>query len=202
VFFFGLFLLPLRPCSVLLKIRIVMTRRPSTRDHREESIRQTLQVLTQGGVEFIVVGGICARMLGLDHPVNDLDIVYRRSYDNCRKLAETLRPFNPYPRGLPPGMAVPWNTSVIRSGYSFLIQTDLGELDLIAELSGGLTFQRIRRRTFCAKVFGIACQCLELDLMIYHIELSGRPKDLRLARRLSALRDAPGKSPRVFEKKL
>jgi len=160
-----------------------------------------LQVLSEGGVEFIVVGGICARVFGLDHPANDLDIVYRRSYENCRKIAETLRPFRPYPRGLPPGQVVPWNTSVIRSGYSFLIQTDLGELDLIAELSGGLTFQKIRRRTFAASISGVDCRCLDLDLMIYHIQLSGRPKDLRLAGRLSALRDASGETRPAFDKK-
>jgi hypothetical protein len=75
-------------------------------------------------------------------------------------------------------------------------------MDLIAELSGGLTFQKIRKRTFAAEVFGVACQCLELDLMIYHIELAGRPKDLRLARRLSALRDTSAQQPPEFEKKL
>jgi hypothetical protein len=154
------------------------------------AIRKMLRLLNKGEVEYIVVGGSCARVLGLDHPVNDLDIVYRRSYENCRRIAETLRPLHPYPRGLEPGQEVPWNTSVIRDGYSFLIQTDLCEMDLIAELSGGLTYQKIKRRTFAAKVFGVPVRCLNIDEMIYHIELSGRAKDLRLAGRLAELRDS------------
>ena len=154
------------------------------------AIRKMLQILNEGEVEYIVVGGICARLLGLDHPVNDLDIVYRRSYENCRRIAEALQPLNPYPRGLEPGQEVPWNTSVIRDGYSFLIQTDLCNLDLIAELSGGLTFQRIKKRTFEAEAFGIPCRCLNIDEMIFHIDLSGRPKDKRLATRLTELRDS------------
>lgn len=154
-----------------------------------------LRTLNEGEVEYIVVGGICARVHGLDHPINDLDIVYRRSYENCRRIADTLRPLHPYPRGLEPGQEVPWNTSVIRDGYSFLIQTDLCDLDLIAELSGGLTFQKIKNRTFAARAFGIPCRCLNLEDMIYHIDLSGRPKDRRLARRLAGLREAnPKKS--------
>jgi hypothetical protein len=153
------------------------------------AIRKMLRRLNEGEVEYIVVGGTCARVLGLDHPVNDLDIVYRRSYENCRRIAETLRPLHPYPRGLEPDQEVPWNTSIIRDGYSFLIQTDLCDLDLIAELSGGLTFQKIKNRTFEAKAFGVPCRCLNIEEMIYHIDLSGRAKDLRLAARLAKLRD-------------
>ena len=159
------------------------------------AIRKMLRLLNKGEVEYIVVGGTCARVLGLDHPVNDLDIVYRRSYENCRRLAETLRPLNPYPRGLATGQKVPWNTSVIRDGYSFLIQTDLCEMDLIAQLSGNLTYQKIKKHTFAAKVFGVPCRCLHIDQMIYHIELSGRPKDLRLAARLAKLRDTQSSRP-------
>ena len=154
------------------------------------AIRKMLRTLNEGEVEYVVVGGTCARVLGLDHPVNDLDIVYRRSYENCRRIAEALRPLNPYPRGLEPGQEVPWNTSVIRDGYSFLIQTDLCDLDLIAELSGGLTFQKIKKRTSEAKVFGVPCRCLNIDEMIFHIDLPGRPKDKRLAARLTKLRDS------------
>ncbi len=131
-----------------------------------------------------------AEGLGRDPGVRKGAMVGRRSYENCRRIAEALRPLNPYPRGLEPGQEVPWNTSVIRDGYSFLIQTDLCEMDLIAELSGGLTYQKIKKKTFAAKVFGVPCRCLNIDEMIYHIELSGRPKDLRLSRRLARLRDS------------
>jgi len=146
-----------------------------------------LRVLVDGQVEFFVVGGVAARAHGLRKQVNDLDVVYRRSRENFRRIVDALRPLNPYPRGLPPGMDVPWNASVIRDGYSFVMVTALGDLDLIAELSGGGTWLALHCRTTRMDVLGVECLCLNTAPLIHHITESGREKDLKLARRLMTL---------------
>ena len=158
---------------------------------KEELASKLLRVLIEADVEFIVVGGVAAVAHGLERPVNDLDVLYRRSYENCRRIAETLRPVHPRPRGVSSDVEVPWNTSVIRSGYSFLMTTDLGDLDLIAELSGNGTFNRLKRKTVRLPALGVECDCLQLEPLIYHITQSGRPKDLELARQLGLLNRKP-----------
>lgn len=153
----------------------------------EELARRLLNVLVDADVEFFVCGGVAARALGLRKKINDLDIVYRRSRENFRKLVDALAPLHPYPRGLEPGVDVPWNMSVFRDGYSFVTVTDLGDLDLIAELSGGGTFRALRKQTTRLKALGLECDVLNLIPLADHLIESGRPKDVRLAERLRAM---------------
>ena len=153
----------------------------------EELARQLLKVLIDANVEFFVCGGVAAKAHGLRKRINDLDIVYRRSRGNFRKIVDALSPLNPYPRGLEPGQEVMWNTSVLRDSYSLITVTDLGDLDLIAELSGGGTYQALRKQTTRLVALGLECHVLNILPLADHLIESGRPKDVRLAERLRAL---------------
>lgn len=65
-----------------------------------------LEVLTRHGVEFIVVGGVCATLYGAPVMTFDLDIVHLRSADNIAWLAEALEEldaiFRTHPRRITP----------------------------------------------------------------------------------------------------
>lgn len=61
-----------------------------------------LRSLAGAGVEFIIVGGVAAAAHGAARLTNDLDIVYRRSRKNARRLVAALAPYSPHPRGAPP----------------------------------------------------------------------------------------------------
>jgi hypothetical protein len=63
-----------------------------------------ISLLSKGGVEFIIVGGVAATIHGSAHITYDLDIVYRRTPENIDRLASTLRPIQPYLRGAPDGL--------------------------------------------------------------------------------------------------
>lgn len=154
----------------------------------EELARQLLKVLIDAEVEFFVCGGVAAKAHGLRKKINDLDIVYRRSNGNFRKIVDALAPLNPYPRGLEPGQEVPWNVSVLRDSYSLITSTDLGDLDLIAELSGGGTYQALRKQTTRLQALGLECDVLNIVPLADHLIESGRPKDVRLAERLRSMR--------------
>jgi hypothetical protein len=60
-----------------------------------------LRRLVEGGVEFVVIGGFAATAHGSAHVTVDLDIVYGRTPDNIRRLADSLAPLQPYLRGAP-----------------------------------------------------------------------------------------------------
>lgn len=154
----------------------------------EELARQLLKVLIDADVEFFVCGGVAAKAHGLRKKINDLDIVYRRSNENFRKIVDALGPLNPYPRGLEPGQDVPWNVSVLRESYSLITSTDLGDLDLIAELSGGGTYQALRKQTTRLLALGLECDVLNAVPLADHLIESGRLKDVRLAERLRSMR--------------
>ena len=65
---------------------------------------KALSVLTASKVEFIVVGGVAGALHGSSYITQDLDVVYKRSKENIRRLVATLGPHKPYLRGVPEGL--------------------------------------------------------------------------------------------------
>ncbi len=51
-----------------------------------------LPVLVQGGVEFILIGGVAGSIHGAARVTYDVDVVYARTAANIKRLAETLKP--------------------------------------------------------------------------------------------------------------
>ena len=60
-----------------------------------------LQLLSDHGVEFIIIGGAAAIVHGSSRLTQDLDVVYRRSQENIARLSNALQEQNPYLRGAP-----------------------------------------------------------------------------------------------------
>ena len=63
-----------------------------------------LRLLTEHGVEFIIIGGAAAVIHGSSRLTQDLDIVYRRSPENLACLTNALKAQAPYLRSAPPGL--------------------------------------------------------------------------------------------------
>ncbi len=96
-----------------------------------------LQVLSEYRVEFIIIGGAAAIVHGSSRLTQDLDVVYHRSQENITRLANALQEQKPYLRGAPPGLPFQWSEATIRMGLNFTLQTNLGDLDLLGEVTGG-----------------------------------------------------------------
>lgn len=139
--------------------------------------RALLGVLHAGGVEFIMVGGAAATAHGAARLTLDLDIVYRRSEDNIARLVNALAPHHPYLRGAPPGLPFLWGAATITRGLNFTLTTDLGDLDILGEITGGGQFDDLRSHTIRLSVFGIDVLCLDLESLIRVKRAAGRPKD-------------------------
>src|SRR5579883_2117528 len=70
----------------------------------QDFVKKMILLLADGGVEYVVVGGISAVLQGVPVVTLDLDICYRRTPENMNRLALALAPFEPKFRGLPPGL--------------------------------------------------------------------------------------------------
>ena len=148
-----------------------------------------LQLLSDHGVEFIIIGGAAAIVHGSSRLTQDLDVVYRRSQENIARLSNALQEQNPYLRGAPPGLPFQWSEATIRMGLNFTLQTDLGDLNLLGEVTGGGNYEDIVDHTFEIEVFGIRCLCLDLETLIHVKRAAGRPKDLETIAELEAIRE-------------
>ncbi len=147
-----------------------------------------LKILRQAEVELIVVGGVAATIHGSSRLTQDLDIVYRRTPENLRRLADALKTHSPYLRGAPPGLPFLWDEETIRRGLNFTLTTDLGDLDLLGEIAGGGVYENLLPDSRPVAAFGIEFSCLLLERLIQVKRAAGRPKDLEAISELEALR--------------
>ena len=148
-----------------------------------------LQLLSDRGVEFIIIGGAAAIVHGSSRLTQDLDVVYRRSQENIARLSNALQEQNPYLRGASPGLPFQWSEATIRMGLNFTLQTNLGDLDLLGEVTGGGNYENLVDRAFEIEVFGVRCLCLDLETLIHVKRAAGRPKDLETIAELEAIRE-------------
>ena len=146
-----------------------------------------LRMLTEGNVEFIVVGGVAAIMHGSARGTFDLDVVHRRTPENIQRLVNCLAPHSPYLRGAPPGLPFRFDADTIRRGLNFTLSTTLGPLDLLGEITGGGRYEDLLADTMTAELFGFTCRCLGLRKLIETKRAAGRPRDLDAVAELEAL---------------
>jgi predicted nucleotidyltransferase len=149
-----------------------------------------LRALADSGVEFILVGGVAATVHGSTRLTVDVDAVYRRTPQNIERLVLALTPYHPYLRGAPSGLPFRWDAATIMRGLNFTLTTDVGDVDLLGEITGGGGYDSLIAATMGIRVFGIDCRCLTLDKLIEVKRAAGRPKDFEAIAELEAIREA------------
>ena len=152
-------------------------------------LRALLRLLADNHVEFIVVGGVAATLHGSARVTRDLDVVYSRTPRNLAHLVTALHGHRPYPRGAPPGLPFLWDERTLRHGFNFTLETDLGNLDLLGEITGGGGYAELRPHAIEVEVFGLRLLCLDLDTLIRVKEAAGRPRDFEATAELRVIRE-------------
>ncbi len=146
-----------------------------------------LRLLTEHGVEFIIIGGAAAVIHGSSRLTQDLDIAYRRSPENLARLINALKAQTPYLRGAPPGLPFEWSEATLQMGMNFTLEIKLGQLDILGEVTGGGRYEDLLDHTMEVEVFGVQCRCLNLEALIRTKRAAGRPKDLEAIAELEAI---------------
>jgi predicted nucleotidyltransferase len=150
---------------------------------------ELLKVLSEAGVEFIIVGGVAAAAHGSGRTTQDIDVVYRRTQENIRRLVSGLASHSPYLRGAPPGLPFHLDSSTLEAGLNFTLTTTLGWLDLLGEIPGGGGYEELVGHSIVVTVFGVDCKVLDLDALIRSKRAAGRPKDFEAIAELEILRE-------------
>lgn len=146
-----------------------------------------LRALVDAGVRFIVVGGAAATAHGVARLTVDLDVVYDRSTENLKRLVDALGPAQPYLRGAPPGLPFRFDAETLRRGLNFTLSCQLGQIDLLGEITGGGGYTELLPYCDVLKPYGIECQYLGLRRLIQVKRAAARPKDFEAIAELEAL---------------
>jgi hypothetical protein len=149
-----------------------------------------VQALCGAGVDFVVIGGLAATLHGSARITYDLDICYSRASVNLRRLIEALAPFHPRPRGFPAGLPFVWDEGTLRNGTVFTLQTDIGAIDLLAEVAGLGSFDDVKQHSITVEAFGRQISTLDLPGLIQAKRAAGREKDLSALAELESLLEA------------
>src|SRR5215469_10836830 len=135
---------------------------------------RALHALVDAGVEFVLIGGWSAILHGSSLMTNDLDICFSRKRENLRRLVQALTPFHPRLRDLPATVPFVWDEATLRNGTIFTLETDLGPIDLMAEVTGLGTFEDIAPRALTVEAFDRRVRTLDLKSLITAKRAAGR----------------------------
>lgn len=150
-------------------------------------VEAIVRALADGGVRFILIGGMAAVAHGSSRLTQDVDVVYARDDGNLDRIVATLASLHPYLRGAPPGLPFTFDRRTLRNGLNFTLTTDIGDVDLLGEIVGGGGYELLAPESIELHVFGVRCLCLDLPKLIHVKRAAGRPKDFEAIAELELL---------------
>lgn len=142
----------------------------------EARFDEALRILSRHGVDFIVVGGIAAILQGFPLTTEDVDVVYRASGDNCRRLATALEAMGASYAD-PAGRRIAPSAERLASTRVRLLNTSCGRLDLMRTVGHDLGYPELIGRTRELDIGEVLVAVLELEAIIETKEQADRPKD-------------------------
>lgn len=150
-------------------------------------IEGLLKALVTSEAKFIVVGAYAAIAQGSRLRTDDLDVCYERTTDNYKKIVDAIARFHPRLRDLPEGIHAPFDERSLAQGTNFTLVTDLGNLDLLGELSGVGGYRESVRDAKEIEFEDLKFLVASLDTIIRSKEAADRPKDRATLPELKAL---------------
>jgi hypothetical protein len=148
-----------------------------------------VRALVDAEVEFVVVGGLAANLHGSAYVTLDLGVCYARTKANLKRIVAALAPFHPKPRGFPEGLPFIWDEATLRNA-TVLLLTDLGEIDLLAEVVGVGAWDDVKAHSIIVDAFDRKIATLDLPSLIQAKRAAGRAKDLAALPELESLLEA------------
>lgn len=153
-------------------------------------LKETLLLLARNNVDFVIVGGVAATLHGSSFQTFDLDLCYGRTPENLERLATALAPSHPKLRGAPSGIPFNWDRRTLHNGLNFTLNTELGDIDLLGEISGIGGYPEVKAKSRSLQLYGSTFHILSLRGLIEAKRAAGREKDLRILPELEALLEA------------
>ena len=157
-----------------------------TADFRPEL---ALAALLRHEVEFVLIGGLAARLLGSATATRDTDVCHRRTGDNLERLAAALTELHATPRGVDDDVPFRLDARTLKARASFTFSTDAGALGVLARPAGANGYDQLHAMATPYELAGGLVWVVHLDDLIQMKRAAARPKDLRVVEELLALRD-------------
>lgn len=156
----------------------------------EREFLRVLETLARHDVEYVLIGGLAAHVLGSPSVTFDVDICHERAWPNLERLSEALRDMNASLRGAPESVRLLLDAQTLRNGDTFTFDTTFGALDIVGAPSGTRGYRELRvNATRLDLDRGVVVWVCALEDLIRMKAAACRPKDRIELEVLGALRD-------------
>ena len=108
----------------------------------------------------------------------------------CTGSPNVWRRSTPRPRGFPPNLPFVWDVAALNNSTVLTLDTDLGPIDLLAEVAGIGAYAQVAAQSVSVSAFDRCFATLGLPGLIRAKRAAGREKDLRSLPELESLLDA------------
>ena len=157
-------------------------------------LEKILQILIENEVEFIIAGGYASIIHGASYVTKDLGICVDFSEENASRILKAITPYHPQHRMYPQTPPLQETTSSLSKHKNLYLHTDLGDLDMLGEITGLGTFQDLVHSTIEVELYGKKCRVLAIDALIVSKKALGRLKDNQVVVQLEAIKEELDKS--------
>jgi predicted nucleotidyltransferase len=154
----------------------------------EFRLGELLRRLVDGGVDFVVIGGIAAIAHGSPQVTQDLDIAYATDEANLERLGTVLVALGATLCGVTDDVPFVPDGHTLRRTRMLTLDTSEGRLDLLAEPDGASGYAALRANAIEATVSDATVRIAGLEDLLAMKKAAGRPKDRIYVEELEAIR--------------
>lgn len=137
-----------------------------------------LHRLSEGGVDYVVVGGVAVAVQGYGRATKDLDITYATDPANLEALGEVLIAAEARLRGVPEDVPFIPDGRTLKRTQILTLDTVDGGLDLLVDPSGAPPYDAMRRRADLIEFEDILVRIVGLEDLLAMKRAAGRAQDL------------------------
>jgi predicted nucleotidyltransferase len=137
-----------------------------------------LHRLSEGGVDYVVVGGVAVAVQGYGRATKDLDITYATDPANLEALGEVLIAAEARLRGVPEDVPFIPDGRTLKRTQILTLDTVDGGLDLLVDPSGAPPYDAMRHRADLIEFEDILVRIVGLEDLLAMKRAAGRAQDL------------------------
>jgi hypothetical protein len=149
---------------------------------------EMLRRLSDGGVEYVLIGGVAANAHGSAIATDDLHVFAPLDHANVRAIVRAFVGTNLRWRHRPDLPVLAPDNPQLRGLKNMYLRCELGVMDVLGELPEAGPYADVRRRATEMEIQGVRCAVIDLDSLITVKRTVAREKDLRVARELELIR--------------
>lgn len=141
------------------------------------NFEKTIELMVQSGIRFVIIGDVSRSVHTHRYATDDIDFSYSRDPDGFPGLVETLNRHHVRLRNVPPELPFFFDLRILKNTQNFTLETDVGDMDLLAEPAGVDSFEGLWNMATKMEIFGMKVRVASIDDLIAMKRAAGRPKD-------------------------